>query len=612
MRIATMPAKWGLALLIAIAALVAATVLGPPARAASGYWRYVRTEVNPTPEYLASVKPLPGRTFEQRATAAFQAKYAGQGSIELLYKNDDADLKVFTTRLTFTFGTTTDMSTLTPGAVIHFRSSTTIESNFPGASAWNRMAVDNADYFLQVTVPAGSSGAAEGEFRVPGGGPGGELRVYGAAYLSANGAMGVTVTNVYAWVEGPPPPTSGSSGQPGQPAPTGGGSSGAFGGGWSTSEGPMSLNQSGAHVTGTYGGDNGRVDGQVQGNRFTGYWGEDGSAQQCGTQRLGTYFWGRVEWVLAADGRSFEGRWSYCDAEPGSAWTGQRTGPAPSPTHNDGLPAPTGGGERGATTSGWGQAPSGGGAIGHTDRPAPTPVPAHDALGSRLDVVEGDWIGIWIRRPGTNIFDATWRNRTTGGEARDTLHIESLSGSLVVLKRDGNNGRYFGSIGCDGRTITGSASWYPAGMIWTATIAGGGVSTGGYQSGAAGGHAAPSGGVSAKVFDNWNTGGCSFTDMATLDVGSPFHLDRMELWINWQANEQSVSYRVERNGQDIGGGVLHREGCDPYQASWCIAADTPQADLQPGRYVIRIGHRALCQNSGSGGAGFIRAWGRAI
>ena len=113
----------------------------------------------------------------------------------------------------------------------------------------------------------------------------------------------------------------------------------------------------------------------------------------------------------------------------------------------------------------------------------------------------------------------------------------------------------------------------------------------------------------SKIFDNWNTAGCNFTDTASLDVNQPLQLDKVELWLNWQANEQSVTYKVYFNGNDFGDGTLVRTECDPYQTAWCGASDSPQATLDPGHYEFVIDHPALCQNSGSGGQGFIRVWG---
>jgi hypothetical protein len=109
--------------------------------------------------------------------------------------------------------------------------------------------------------------------------------------------------------------------------------------------------------------------------------------------------------------------------------------------------------------------------------------------------------------------------------------------------------------------------------------------------------------------DNWNTAACGFTDTATLDVDSPMRLDRFELWVNWLSGEQSMAYRVFRDGEEIGGGQVERADCDPYQSAWCVASDSPAAELDPGRYEFRIERSAICQNDASDGWGFIRAWG---
>jgi|GEM_PF-3490309 len=116
---------------------------------------------------------------------------------------------------------------------------------------------------------------------------------------------------------------------------------------------------------------------------------------------------------------------------------------------------------------------------GGTVIPAATPSPeatggqtlTATSLGSTWTVNEvGRWFGKWIRRPGTNIFDATWKNRS-GQTVRDTVTIESLKGNTIVMVRQGNGGRYFGTLSADGSRITGgTASWYKKGENWSATI----------------------------------------------------------------------------------------------------------------------------------------------
>ncbi|MBN2430099.1 MAG: hypothetical protein JXQ27_01430, partial [Acidobacteria bacterium] len=96
---------------------------------------------------------------------------------------------------------------------------------------------------------------------------------------------------------------------------------------------------------------------------------------------------------------------------------------------------------------------------------------AQPRLGKVLDVVEvGVWEGRWVCRQDGKTYDAYWKNRQTGQEARDIIVLESIQDSKVVLYRQGNHGRYYGYISADGRKLTGTASWYQQGMTWSADI----------------------------------------------------------------------------------------------------------------------------------------------
>jgi hypothetical protein len=91
-------------------------------------------------------------------------------------------------------------------------------------------------------------------------------------------------------------------------------------------------------------------------------------------------------------------------------------------------------------------------------------------LGTIWNVVEFNaWFGTWTRRPGTNLFDAVWKNRV-GSVLKDTLELQSVEGNKVSLYRFGNKQRYTGTLAADGTHITGTASLYRHGQTWTATI----------------------------------------------------------------------------------------------------------------------------------------------
>jgi hypothetical protein len=76
-------------------------------------------------------------------------------------------------------------------------------------------------------------------------------------------------------------------------------------------------------MNGNYVEDNGRITGTLNGHTLDGYWGEDSSARRCDTQRLNTFYWGRIHWEFHASG--FRGKWGYCEASPTSDWTGTLT-----------------------------------------------------------------------------------------------------------------------------------------------------------------------------------------------------------------------------------------------------------------------------------------------
>lgn len=70
-------------------------------------------------------------------------------------------------------------------------------------------------------------------------------------------------------------------------------------------------------------------------------------------------------------------------------------------------------------------------------------------LGQTLSVreVAGGSIydGTWTRRAGTDVFDGVWN-----GSIRDVITIESVNGNQIVFYRQGNNGRYTGTLSRDG------------------------------------------------------------------------------------------------------------------------------------------------------------------
>ena len=310
----------------AVVGLVAMLIAAAPAEAA-GFWRYSHTEIKPTQADLDANLHYAGSKTDAKIDAAFQVLDAGLGTVNLYFKTTDADDKTFISKVLFTFGTSNDITNLVPGTNLAFKGTVQITSNFPGASASGKIAAGNGDYFVNTAASVGQNGSGEGTMQVPSGGPGSTFWIYGAAYLSNDGSLGGTVTNYYDWVEGtaPPPPEKPAP----KPGPSPGPASGDFGGNWTSNEGDMALGQSGDQVAGTYSSDNGQIQGTVSGEHLTGYWAEASSMMKCDVERLGTFYWGRIDWVLSADGTHFDGSWSYCGEEPTHSWTGDRVGSAP-------------------------------------------------------------------------------------------------------------------------------------------------------------------------------------------------------------------------------------------------------------------------------------------
>ncbi len=103
------------------------------------------------------------------------------------------------------------------------------------------------------------------------------------------------------------------------------------------------------------------------------------------------------------------------------------------------------------------------------------PAQARRALGARWTIreeVPGGryWTGMWIRRPGSNQFDATWTDSLSGQSFSEVLELRGHDGNLVTLYRRATNGTYTGTLSPDGRSIRGTASWYPQGAWWSARI----------------------------------------------------------------------------------------------------------------------------------------------
>ena len=92
---------------------------------------------------------------------------------------------------------------------------------------------------------------------------------------------------------------------------------------WTTSEGKLTIQVLPFSFEGTYDQDNGRMVGTLgDDGAYVGFWGEGGSSTECKTTVLGTKYWGRIAFTFDKARQHFDGKWSYCDGDTDSSWTG--------------------------------------------------------------------------------------------------------------------------------------------------------------------------------------------------------------------------------------------------------------------------------------------------
>ncbi|MEW5819433.1 MAG: hypothetical protein AB1782_04520, partial [Cyanobacteriota bacterium] len=118
-----------------------------------------------------------------------------------------------------------------------------------------------------------------------------------------------------------------------------------------------------------------------------------------------------------------------------------------------------------------------------------------------------------------------------------------------------------------------------------------------------------SSGGGSKIIDIGNLGGCSYTDKSVFRLNSTTFLSRLEIWYSWDQGEQSVSYNLyDGNNSAVKSGSFVRGSCDPNQRQWCQGITDVRMNLNPSNYTLKLGKAKLCQNSQSGGNGFIKVY----
>ena len=306
--------------LLALALGCTSLLTGVPALASDGYWRFTGYTIDPPQADLVAgdkAETDRGRVSERRVSGGYQAADSGAGGLELFFKADDADRRVYITTMSFGFTTGTEMRSLRAGQTVKVNSTLSLGGNdlakaLP-ASGTGTVWVNNGNYVINLAVPIGQQVSGSGSFTVPGGtGKDDTLTIHGQAHIGAYGALNGTLSANYVWVpEAAPPPVK----PPVTPAARPGGPRQWMTGSFDSTEGPVQLTPAG----GTYSQDGGRIRvSRIRGATMEGYWEEQHSDRQC---RNGRYY-GRIRWTFTPEG--FTGTWGYCDEAPTRAWSGKR------------------------------------------------------------------------------------------------------------------------------------------------------------------------------------------------------------------------------------------------------------------------------------------------
>jgi hypothetical protein len=70
-------------------------------------------------------------------------------------------------------------------------------------------------------------------------------------------------------------------------------------------------------VTGTFDNDGKlSVKGNMDNPNYVGFWTASTAPTECDTARDGSKYWGKVTFAMSDSGRTYTGKWGYCDAGP--------------------------------------------------------------------------------------------------------------------------------------------------------------------------------------------------------------------------------------------------------------------------------------------------------
>ena len=62
------------------------------------------------------------------------------------------------------------------------------------------------------------------------------------------------------------------------------------------------------------------VKGNMDNPTYVGFWTADSAPTECDKERDGTSYWGKLKFEMSDAGRTYTGKWGYCEAEPDVAF----------------------------------------------------------------------------------------------------------------------------------------------------------------------------------------------------------------------------------------------------------------------------------------------------
>lgn len=114
------------------------------------------------------------------------------------------------------------------------------------------------------------------------------------------------------------------------------------------------------------------------------------------------------------------------------------------------------------------------------------------------------------------------------------------------------------------------------------------------------------------LYNNWNTGGCDLTATARFTLKDPSYLQRLETWIDWSKASGNAIQAQLRSGSATTSGLsltFTRGQCHPSMPDWCYGTAQVGQTLPAGGVTITSSEGVLCENTGSGHNGYMKAIG---